>query len=119
MEKILVVDDEIEICDFLIDFLILKGYEVYTASDGYTAINRVKKLTPRLVLLDIVMPEINGVKVLKEIKRLNPGIKVIMVTATPEYQMIIECIDLGADDYIQKPIDLNHVENLVAYAMQN
>ena len=117
MERILVVDDEISVCDFLIDFLTLKGYEVHTASDGYTAINKVKKINPCLVLLDIIMPGISGIKVLKEIKKLNSKIKVIMFTAVPD--QIKESIDLGAYDYIKKPMSLDHVGNIVMHALGN
>jgi len=119
MERIFVVDDEIAVCDLLKDFLTLKGYEVYTASDGYTAINKINKISPHIVLLDIVMPGISGIKVLKEIKKSNPKTKVIMITAVPDHGIIAESIDLGAYDYITKPMNLNHVENLVIHAMEN
>ncbi len=119
MDRILVVDDEVMVCDLLKDFLILKGYEVFTASDGYIAINKVKKLSPHLVLLDIVMPGISGVEVLKEIKKLNPKTGVIMITAVPDQGIITESIDLGAYDYIRKPMDLKHVENVVMLAINN
>jgi len=119
MYKILVVDDEVMVCDLLKDFLILKGYEVFTASDGYIAINKVKKLSPHLVLLDIVMPGISGVEVLKDIKKLNPKTGVIMITAVPDQGIITESIDLGAYDYIRKPMDLKHVENVVMLAINN
>ena len=119
MDRILIVDDEIVVCDLLKDFLTLKGYEVYTASDGYTAINKVKEVCPHLVLLDIVMPGISGIKVLKEIKKLNPKTGVIMITAVPDQGTITESIDLGAYDYITKPMDLNYVENVVMIAINN
>ena len=119
MDRILVVDDEIVVCDLLKDFLILKGYDVFTASDGYIAINKVKKLSPHLVLLDIVMPGISGVEVLKEIKKLNPKTGVIMITAVPDQGIITESIDLGAYDYIRKPMDLKNVENVVMLAINN
>lgn len=119
MYRILVVDDEIAVCDLLKDFLSLKSYEVYTASDGYTAINKAKKLSPHLVLLDIVMPGISGIEVLKEIKKTNPKTGVIMITAVPDQGIITESIDLGASDYITKPMDLNHVENVVMITINN
>jgi DNA-binding response OmpR family regulator len=119
MDKILVVDDEVAVCDLLKDFLTLKGYEVYTASDGYTAINKAKEVCPHLVLLDIVMPGISGIEVLKEIKKLNPKTGVIVITAVPDHGIITESIDLGAYDYITKPMNLKHVENVVMIAMKN
>jgi len=119
MDKILVVDDEVVVCDLLENFLTLKGYEVYTASDSYTAIKKVKEVCPHLVLLDIVMPGISGIKVLQEIKKLNPKTRVIMITAVPDQGIITESIDLGAYDYIRKPMDLKHVENIVTLAIKN
>ncbi len=119
MERILVVDDEIAVYDFLIDFLTLKGYEVHTASDGYTAINKIKKMSPHLVLLDIVMPGISGIRVLKEIQKLNLKTKVIMISAVSDQGIIAESIDLGAYGYIHKPMTLNRVKNVVASAIKN
>jgi len=119
MDRILVVDDEVVVCDLLENYLTLKGYEVYTASDSYTAIKKVKKLSPHLVLLDIVMPGISGIQLLKKIKKLNPKTRVIMITAVPDQGIITESIDLGAYDYIRKPMDLKHVENVVTLAIKN
>lgn len=119
MDRILVVDDEIAVCDLLKDFLSLKNYEVFTASNGYTAINKAKEVCPHLVMLDIVMPGISGMEVLKEIKKLNSKTGVIMITAVPDQGVITESIDLGAYDYIRKPMDLNHVENVVMLAINN
>jgi len=119
MYKVLVVDDEGAVCDLLNDFLTLKGYEVYTASDGYTAINKAKEVSPHLVLLDIVMPGISGIKVLKEIKKLNPQTEVIMITAVPDQGIITESIDVGAYDYIRKPMNLKRVEDAVMIAIKN
>ena len=119
MDKILIVDDEVTVCDLLKDFLVLKGYDVYTASDSYTAINKVIKICPDLVLLDIVMPNISGIQLLKEIKKLNPKTKVIMITAVPDQGIITESIDLGAHDYIRKPMDLKHVENIIMKTINN
>jgi len=119
MDRILIVDDEIAVCDLLKDFLTLKSYEVYATSDGYTAINKVKKVRPHLVMLDIVMPGISGIQLLKEIKKLNPKTGVIMITAVPDQGIITESIDLGAYDYIRKPMDLKHVENIVTLAIKN
>ena len=71
MEKILVVDDELEVCNALREFLSLKGYEVHTAQDGVTAISQVKEVKPHIVLLDMIMPGMGGIDVLKEIKRID------------------------------------------------
>ena len=119
MDRILIVDDEVAVCDLLEDFLTLKGYEVFTASDSYIAIKKVKEVRPHLVLLDIVMPGISGIQLLKEIKKLNSKTGVVMITAVPDQGIITESIDLGAYDYIRKPMDLKHVENIVMKTINN
>ncbi|MEA3438340.1 MAG: response regulator [Thermodesulfobacteriota bacterium] len=119
MDKVLIIDDEVAVCDLLKYFLALKGYEVYTASDGYTAINKVKEVCPHLVMLDIVMPGISGMEVLKKIKKINPKTGVIMITAVPDQEIITESIDLGAYDCIRKPMNLKYVEDVVRIAIKN
>jgi len=119
MDRVLVIDYEDAVCELLQDFLTFKGYEVHTASDGDTAINKAKEVSPHLVLLDIVMPGISGIKVLKEIKKLNPKTEVIIITAVPDQEIITKSIDLGAHDYIRKPMDLKHVENIIMKTINN
>jgi CheY-like chemotaxis protein len=77
MERILVVDDEVAICNLLRKFLTPKGYDVYTALDGRTAIAKVKAVRPHIVLLDIIMLGMGGLEALKGIKRIDPRVGVI------------------------------------------
>ena len=114
MGRILVVDDEIAICNLLRKFLDLKGYEVYTASNGKTAIAKVKEIRPHIVLLDIMMPGMDGIETLKEIKRLDPRVGVIMITAIADNELGLRTLELGASDYICKPLDLAYLEDLLA-----
>jgi len=113
MERILVVDDEIHACDVLEKFFNLKGYEVYTAQDGQAAINKVKEFRPHIVLLDIMMPGMGGIDVLKEIKKIDPAAGVIMVTAVADEELAKRALELGAYDYITKPVNLNYLETVV------
>lgn len=113
MERILVVDDEIEACDILKEFLTLKGYEVYTAHDGPTAITKAREVSPRIVLLDIRMPGMGGIEVLKEIKKMDPSIGVIMATAVADHDVAIKALELGAYDYITKPLDLDYLDTVI------
>lgn len=113
MAKILVVDDEIEACNALKEFLGLKGYEVYTAQDGKTAIDKVQELRPQLILLDMIMPGMHGIEVLKEIKKIDPEIGVIMVTVVTDEAQAKKALKLGAYDYITKPVDLNYLDTVV------
>ena len=113
MARILVVDDEIVICDVLKEFLTLKGHEVYTALNGQAAIAKVKRERPHIVLLDILMPGMRGLKVLQEIKRLDPRIAVIMITGFMNNDLVKEAIALGAYDYITKPVDFEYLESVL------
>lgn len=113
MERILVVDDEVEVCNTLKKFLALKGYEVYTALDGETAVSKTKEVRPHIVLLDIIMPGMSGIDTLKEIKKVDPTVGVIMVTAVVDEEQAKKALKLGAYEYITKPIDLNYLETVV------
>ncbi len=113
MVKILVVDDEIEACNALKEFLDAKGYEVYTAQDGENALDKIRELRPQLVLLDMIMPGMHGIEVLQEIKKIDPKIGVIMVTVVTNETQAKKAIQLGAYDYITKPVDLNYLDTVV------
>lgn len=112
-ERILVVDDEIEVCRTLKDFLVLKGYEVQTAQSGKEAVERVKEFNPHVVLLDIIMPGMGGIDTLKEIKAIAPKTGIIMVTAVAEEKIAKTLLEQGAFDYILKPFDLEYLESVI------
>ena len=109
--KLLIVDDEVEICDFLKSFFEERNYEVKTASSGQAALAVVEQFKPYIVLLDIKMPGVDGIQVLGSIKKKYPRTKVIMVTALETRDKIEECLRLGADNYITKPLSLEYLEN--------
>ncbi len=111
VKRLLVVDDEVEICDFLKSFFEDRQYLVEMAHSGVQALEKVRKFNPHVVLLDIQMPEMDGMKALKIIKQENPQIKVIMVTAVETQEKIEESMRLGADNYITKPLSLEYLEN--------
>lgn len=115
-EAILVVDDEPEICDLVGEFLARRGYRVKTASGGENALAAIKAETPNLVLLDIYMPGINGVEVLRRLKSANllAGLGVIMLTASQEEPLLQEALNLGAFDVLSKPVNLDELELAVA-----
>lgn len=109
--KLLIVDDEAEICDFLKSFFEERDYQVKTASSGQTALQVVDQFKPHVVLLDIKMPGLDGIQTLGSLKKKYPRIKVIMVTALETRDKIEECLRLGADNYITKPLSLEYLEN--------
>ncbi|HCM43164.1 MAG TPA: hypothetical protein DIS66_07640 [Candidatus Omnitrophica bacterium] len=111
VKKLLVVDDEEEICDFLKSFFEDRQFTVETAHSGVQAIEKARKFGPHVILLDIQMPEMDGLKALKILKEENPKVKVIMVTAVETQEKIEESMRLGADNYITKPLSLEYLEN--------
>ena len=105
-QKILLVDDEYDILEFLSYNLIKEGYEVFTANNGKDAIIIAKKVLPDLIILDVMMPDMDGIETCREIREF-PGLKNSMIaflTARNEDYSQIAGFDVGADDYINKPI---------------
>jgi two-component system alkaline phosphatase synthesis response regulator PhoP len=104
--KILLVDDEPDVLDFLSYNLKKEGYEVFTASDGRSAIQTARKVLPNLIILDVMMPEMDGIEACKELRTL-PETKnsfIVFLTARTEDYSQIAGLDAGADDYISKPL---------------
>lgn len=113
MLKLLIVDDEKGICDFLDSFFIPRGYDVYTAISGKDALAIAKKESPELVLLDINLPDMSGLEVLRRIKKESPRTKVIMVTVSDDADTRAKAGSLGADEFIRKPFTTGYLEDVV------
>ena len=106
--KILVVDDDLNICELLKLYLENDGYMVFTANDGQEALNIFQNKTPDLVLLDIMLPKIDGWQVGREIRKTSSA-PIIMLTAKGETFDKVLGLELGADDYVVKPFDAKEV----------
>jgi two-component system nitrogen regulation response regulator GlnG len=106
LTKILVVDDEPEIRSLLGAVLQAKGFEVVTAADGAVALEQVQREHPSVILMDLSMPRMNGMDALPEIKRLDPGVPVIICTAHTDLATAVRAMKLGAYDYLTKPFDV-------------
>jgi DNA-binding response OmpR family regulator len=103
-EKILLVDDDKEILNLLKIYLGNEGYSILKASDGYSALHMLSKETPHLVILDVMMPGIDGIEVCREIRQ-TMNIPIIMLSAKGQNTDKITGLLTGADDYITKPFD--------------
>ena len=118
MAKILVVDDAAFMRMKATRLLSENGYEVVEASTGAEAVTRFKSEKPDAVLLDITMPDMDGLTALKEIRSVNPNARVAMVTAMGQQSIVMEALKAGASDFVVKPFSaervLNAVEKLVA-----
>lgn len=106
--KVLVVDDDNNICELLKLYLEKEGYGVITAHDGDEAVVKFNALKPDVVLLDIMLPELDGWQVCREIRK-KSNVPIIMITAKSETFDKVLGLELGADDYIVKPFDTKEV----------
>jgi DNA-binding response OmpR family regulator len=107
-QRVLVVDDEPMVRDVLVRYLSLDGFEVSEAADGRSALDRIEDGDPDLVVLDLMLPEIDGYEVLRQL-RVSSSTPVIMLTARGEETDRIVGLELGADDYITKPFSPREV----------
>lgn len=119
MIKILVVEDDQTIRGLVRDFLVEHNYLVETAGDGVEAIEITKKQQPDLVLLDLSLPKLTGESVCKEIKRLYPQMPVIILTAKNRTNDILSGFQLGADDYISKPFEIEELLARIRAKLKN
>jgi DNA-binding response OmpR family regulator len=115
MARVLVVDDEPDAVELLQEFLTTKGYEVVTASNGEEALRKVKEERPHLMLLDVRMPGMNGMEVLRRVREFDQEVGIIMVTAVNEEETGREALKLGAFDYIVKPLNFEYLERSLWY----
>ena len=114
-KRVLVADDDPATVELLQEFLRGKGYEVLTASDGIEALQTVKEKRPHLILLDIQMPKMDGLEVLRRLRAIDQEVGVIVITAVNEEETGRQAMALGAFDYIVKPLDLPYLEQSLWY----
>ena len=111
-KRILIVDDEPLITEVLSEHF-KSDYEVETALNGTDALTAIVRQRPDIVLLDINMPRMNGVEVLRDIKQIDETIAVIMVTANEQIALAAEALKSGAFGYVPKPFDFRYLDHMV------
>ncbi|MFQ5904534.1 MAG: response regulator [Candidatus Binatia bacterium] len=119
--KVLVVDDEPDFCEAIGDFLGAKGYRVLEAHDGDRALEIYRQERPDVVLLDVRMPGKDGIETLQELRALDPGLRVIMITAVEEEALdgqAAAAVDEGILDYINKPLEPQSLELTLSTLMR-
>ena len=118
--KLMVVDNEIDICNFVKSFFESRNFSVITALNGDEAMSKLAREKPDLILLDVMMRRAKeGLEYLPQIKALHPNTKVIMVTGVEDSDSIEEAKKLGAEDYITKPLILEYLETTVLEKIKN
>ncbi|WP_159441354.1 response regulator [Desulfopila aestuarii] len=117
--KVLVVDNEKGFASVLTNHLRRRKIEADSACSAAQALEYVRKFQPDVLVLDLQMPDISGLDVFRQIKVLDSTIEVILVTGNGSFDMVIACMQLGAFDYLMKPIDLNHFLDTITGAFEN
>lgn len=117
--NVLIVDDEQVICDLLVEELSESGLKCYSVTDGKSALEKIKTESFDLVLLDIRLPGMSGIELLRELWLNHSDMPIIMITAVNDIDTAVEAMKLGAVDYIVKPFDLEKVNASVHTALEN
>jgi two-component system, OmpR family, alkaline phosphatase synthesis response regulator PhoP len=117
MARILVIDDEPSIQNLVLAYLRKEGYEVYSASDGRSGLQAAKNLKPDLIILDVMLPGMDGVELLTRLRR-NSDVYVILLTAKSEETDKIVGLSVGADDYVTKPFSPRELTARVKAALR-
>lgn len=109
--KLLIVDDDKDVIETIKERLLREGYEVTVAFDGEEALLKVKETNPDVILLDLMLPKLNGFEVLREIKQnyKDKWIPVIIISAKRELESVKACYDLEADHYLAKPCSMENI----------
>lgn len=115
-KKVLIVDDEAGITDSL-RLLLKQDFEVLTVSDGEAALAQAEEFNPDLVLLDVLMPKLDGLQTLRQLRERNVQIPVIMLTATNTVRTAVQAMKLGAIDYLSKPFDVEELTSTIVKAL--
>lgn len=113
MARILIVDDAEFLRMRISKMLVAEGYEVMEAENGLQAVEKYKAEKPDAVLMDITMPEMDGLSALKEIKNVDPKAKVVMLTALGQESVVLEAIKSGARDFVVKPFERERVMSAI------
>ncbi len=114
MKPILIVEDETSLRESLRDWLADGGYSVEAAEDGGEALRMVDEQDFGVVLLDLRLPDIDGIQVLREAKKRRPELKVVIITAYPSVNTAVAAMKEGAIEYLPKPFNLDDLEKLIS-----
>jgi DNA-binding NtrC family response regulator len=116
MKNVLIVDDEIAVRE-CVKMILKNDYEVFLAKNAEEAFSQINEHSPDVILLDIILPDLDGLKVLERIKQNDPGVIVIMVTATATVKTALEAKKLGAYDFVTKPFDIDELRFIITRSL--
>jgi DNA-binding NtrC family response regulator len=118
VKSVLIVDDEVGARESL-KMILKNDYEVFLARDAEEAFIQIKERAPDVILLDIILPDLDGLKILERIKQNDPDMIVIMITATKTVKTAVEAMKLGAYDYVTKPFDVDELRLIVSRSLSS
>jgi DNA-binding response OmpR family regulator len=118
MIKILIVDDEAGICESIKQPFAYIGFTVFTATTAKKALSLFEKNKPKIIFLDILMPDVDGLELLKKFKTLDPGVIVVMVTAKGDEETRQKALALGADEFMTKPFRFDDLRSVAIEKIQ-
>ena len=116
--RVLVIDDDEDICLVLKEFLTREGYRVTTVTKPSEALPEIKEGRHQVVLLDVRMPEVDGVELLRQVRAVDSDICVIIMTAYPSVESAVDTMKADAFDYLRKPFDLEQLRNVIQRAVR-
>lgn len=116
--KVLVVDDELDTLGLLSNILRAEGHQVIEATDGEAALERYKEEAPDLIMLDILLPRLDGIEVLKRVRSADEAVGIIVVSALTSQELIREAMLAGADDYLSKPFTLKTIRKHIRRVLE-
>jgi UDP-3-O-[3-hydroxymyristoyl] N-acetylglucosamine deacetylase len=118
MNKVLIIDDERSICESLSSILLDEGFAVYTAKDGKEGLALFKQEKPRIVLLDVWMPEMDGLDVLRQVREYDAEAVVIVISGHGTLSTAVEAVKMGAIDFLEKPLSLDKVLEVISRGLE-
>lgn len=116
-KTVLVVDDDLMVRDMLYDFLLERGYRVIAAEDGKSALESIRNRTFQAAIVDIKLPEANGLSIVRRMKEVKPDVPVIVVTAYPSEEVKAEAYAIGAVAFMEKPFKVTRIAAELKKAM--
>jgi CheY-like chemotaxis protein len=111
--RILVVDDDPDVLEMLVEYLLGKGFEVLGVADGEEALRRLADFRPHLVLLDLLLPGLSGLETLQRIRALPRETRVVVISGTEDVEIARRAVALGAVEYVTKPVDLTYLDSVL------
>ncbi len=115
MVRVLIVDDEPDFLELIREFVTRRGYKAILAQSGSEALSKVKEERPHVILLDIRMPDMDGIEALRRIREIDREVGVIMLTAVRDSAVGRESLRQGAFDYVTKPVDFKYLDHVLWY----